>query len=122
MVDGHVDRHNVLPVVGNSGARDLSLHLRFAVVGRGFGRDIKAVLQNTYAIPVWLEELLHLVISVEVHVAGHVLFDDGFEVSGESSLVIEGLAIVLDHVFGELIGIAGVHELQAEHVENLAIF
>jgi hypothetical protein len=44
------------------------------------------------------------------------------EVSGETSLVIEGLAIVLDHVFGELIGIAGVHELHAEHVKNLAIF
>ena len=115
-----IQRHRVLPRIRHARASQFSLDVGLAV-GSSLDRSVEAVLRDPRAIYILVEEPVHLVVAVQIHAAGHVLFDDGFEVFGGGRLVIERLAVVLHHVLEEMlgIGVARIHKLQMKHVQHI---
>ena len=71
------------------------------------------------AVDVFVEEPIHFVIAVEIHLLGHVFFDDGFEVFRGGGPTAIGVDEILHHGFE--LGIAGVIVVHhhAEHVEDV---
>jgi hypothetical protein len=61
-----IEGHGILPGVRDSRARDFSLDVGFPVRG-SFRRGVKRVLRFTNPIDVLVDELAHIVISIEIH-------------------------------------------------------
>src|SRR5712692_925118 len=117
----HIKRNNIFPGFRHAGACQLGGHAGLSVRRRG-ERGVKTVLRDTRPVDVLVEEPVHFVIAVQIHVARHVLIHNGLEIFGGCRLVVESLAIVLHHFFEEVIGIriARIGELHAQHVEDVA--
>src|ERR1035438_3178994 len=123
VADVGVDRENILPIVWYTAARELTGDGALAI-WRWRDGGVKSVLRYSGTVNILVKEPVHLAVPIQIHISGHVFFDDGLEVFGGSGLVIERLAIVLHGFLEYMIWIGGsrIHHLAADHLQYVTAF
>src|SRR6185437_5504254 len=116
----NVDGKRVFPSRGHSRLGHSPIHFPL-VVGRRFHAIVEVILRDSCSVNVFVEEPIHSMVLVNIHVRRHVTFDHRFEIFGRRSFAGEALCKVLHQELELLVGrfTSGVVQHRPQHLQHV---